>query len=498
MGIVSRQTIKGSIYSYLGAFIGFVNVALLMPRLFATDQIGLVNILVALSTIFGQLGTLGMVNVTIRQFPYFRGEKNNHNGFLFFALAVGSLGFVLYTIFYYLTKGYVIRTNIDQSPLFAEYVYLLLPFVFITIFYFIIDTYNRLLFNASFGAFAKELLLRLLNFITIVLFWLELIDFHQFIILYTISYAVPVILICILLICKKQFSLKPSFKLFTKSFTKEVISVAVFGLISSFSGMAVLQIDRYLINHYCDLSATGIYSTVFFFGTIILLPGRSLIRISSTLITEAIQKENWKDVNEIYKRSTTSMSVVGMALFVLIWGNINNIMTILPPEFGIGRYVIFFIALAHLLQMIASVSSEIIYSSKYYREFAVLMIILIISIIIFNIILLPKWGIVGASIALALAFLIYLVSRQFFIYWKFKLNPYKLKHIIILIAGLVALIINVFIPQMHFILDICVRSLVLVIVFFVPVLLTKVYPELNSSMKNIVYKLKKLSQKSAK
>ena len=87
MGIVSRQTIKGSIYSYLGAFIGFVNVALLMPRLFATDQIGLVNILVALSTIFGQLGTLGMVNVTIRQFPYFRDEKNNHNGFLFFALA---------------------------------------------------------------------------------------------------------------------------------------------------------------------------------------------------------------------------------------------------------------------------------------------------------------------------------------------------------------------------------------------------------------------------
>jgi O-antigen/teichoic acid export membrane protein len=42
------------------------------------------------------------------------------------------------------------------------------------------------------------------------------------------------------------------------------------------------------------------------------------------------------------------------------------------------------------------------------------MISLIISIVVFNIILLPKGGIVGASIALALAFLIYLVSRQFF------------------------------------------------------------------------------------
>ena len=204
MGIISRQTFKGSIYSYLGAFIGFVNVALFMPRIFTTDQIGLTYILVALSTIFGQLGSLGMVNVTIRQFPYFRDEKNNHNGFLFFSLAVGSLGFIISTIIYYLSKGYIIKSNIDQSPLFADYVYLLLPFVFITIFYYIIDTYNRLLFNASFGLFAKELLLRLINLVTIVLFWLKLIDFHQFILIYTISYAVPVILICLLLIDRKS------------------------------------------------------------------------------------------------------------------------------------------------------------------------------------------------------------------------------------------------------------------------------------------------------
>ncbi|MCK9254298.1 MAG: hypothetical protein GX793_08730 [Bacteroidales bacterium] len=491
MGIISRQTFKGSIYSYLGAFIGFVNVALFMPRIFTTDQIGLTYILVALSTIFGQLGSLGMVNVTIRQFPYFRDEKNNHNGFLFFSLAVGSLGFIISTIIYYLSKGYIIKSNIDQSPLFADYVYLLLPFVFITIFYYIIDTYNRLLFNASFGLFAKELLLRLINLVTIVLFWLKLIDFHQFILIYTISYAVPVILICLLLIYKKQFSLKPSFKIFTKPFSKEVFSVAMFGLISGFSGMAVLQIDRYLVNYYCDLGATGVYSTVFFFGTIILLPGRSLIRISSTLITEAIKDKNWEEVKNIYNRSTTSMSVIGMALFVLIWGNINNIMTILPAEFESGRYVIFFIALAHLLQMIASVSSEIIQSSKYYRQFAILMFSLIISIVIFNIILLPKWGIVGASIASAIAFFIFLIARQIFIYWKFKLNPYKFKQLIIVLSAIISLIISLLIPQIqNLFIDICLRSIILISIFIAPVLISKVYPELNSAIKNLIRKFK--------
>jgi len=59
MGIIQRQSIKGSIYSYIGAFLGFVNLAILAPKIFTTDQIGLTQVLVSLATIFAQLGTLG-------------------------------------------------------------------------------------------------------------------------------------------------------------------------------------------------------------------------------------------------------------------------------------------------------------------------------------------------------------------------------------------------------------------------------------------------------
>lgn len=496
MGIIARQTIKGSIYSYLGAFIGFINVAIIMPQIFNTDQIGLTNLLVALSTIFGQFGSLGMVNVTIRQFPYFRDEKKANNGFVFFAIAVGSLGFILTSIIYYFTKTHIIESNIEKSPLFAEYVYLLLPFIFITIFYYIIDTYNRLLFNASFGLFVKELFLRLINLVTIVLFWFKFIDFHQFILLYTISYAVPVILICVLLIYKKQFSLKPSFEIFTKKFSKEVFSVAMFGLISGFSGLAVLQLDRYLVNYYCDLSATGIYSTVYFFGSVILLPGRSLIRISSTLIAESIKKNEWDNIKDIYSKSTTSLLTIGMALFVLIWGNIENILKILPKEYEAGRYVILFIGIAHLLQMIASVSSEIIQSSKYYKQFTALMVILILAIIIFNIILLPIYGITGASIASALAFFIFLIIRIIFIYKKFKLNPFKFNHLGIILVGILAIFISMFIPQLKsFIIDAILRSLTLMLIFLGIVYILKLYPEFNINLKKNLVKINNFLRK---
>lgn len=414
-------------------------------------------------------------------------------------MAVGTLGFMISAAVYYSTKGYIIESNVEKSPLFAEYVYLLLPFIFITIFHFIIDTYNRLLFNASFGLFVKELFLRLINLVTIGLYWLKWIDFNQFILIYTISYGIPVVLICLLLIYKKQFSLKPSFAIFTRKFAKEIFSVAMFGLISGFSGIAVLQIDRYLVNHYCDLSATGVYSTVYFFGAVILLPGRSLVRISSTLIAEAIRNNEWDKVADIYSKSTTTLTITGVALFLLVWGNINNIMELLPPAYEIGRYSILFISLAHLVQMIAGVSSEIIQSSKYYRHFTLLMVLLITSIIIFNVIFIPIIGITGAALASAVSFSLYLLVRYWFIYVKFGLQPFKIKHFAIIFIGAASLGISTLLPHTGgVIVDTAIRSTILLSLFLVSLYFSGFSPELHTATNAVFRRIEEIKKKNRK
>lgn len=481
MGIIARQSIKGSVYSYLGAAIGFINVGLVMPNIFSTDQIGLTNLLVAIASIFGQFGSMGMINVTIRQFPYFRDKKNNHNGFLFFLLAVGTLGFLLCTGAYYISKPYLIAENIEKSPLFAQYIYLLIPLIFVTIFYFLIDTYNRILFNASFGLFVKELLLRVLNLVGIILYWKGIFDFNDFIIFYTYSYGVPVLLICLLLLYKGEFLIKPSFKIFKPKFVREIFSVAAFGLISGFSGVMIMQLDRYLINHYCDLSSTGVYSTVFFFGAVILLPGRSLLRISSSLIAEALKDGDQAKIEVIYKKSVTNLSIIGILLFIIVWGNVDNILSFLPPVYESGRYVILFISLAHLLQMLAGVSSEIIQYSKYYRQHTVIMVVLIASLIGLNIILLPIMGITGAGIASAISFLIYLVVRFVYLKIKLDLQPYQLKHFIMLVLGAVSYFVSLLVPHIgNVIVDITLRTSLLIILFCLPVYFLGYSQEINA------------------
>lgn len=43
MGIIIKQSIKGTIFSYIGVVLGFVTVGLLWPKLLNADQIGLIN-----------------------------------------------------------------------------------------------------------------------------------------------------------------------------------------------------------------------------------------------------------------------------------------------------------------------------------------------------------------------------------------------------------------------------------------------------------------------
>lgn len=487
MGTIARQTLKGSVYSYIGALIGFVNVAVLMPHIFSTQEVGLTNILISISAIFGQFGTLGFVNVTTRLFPYFRNKDKKHSGFLFLSFVAGFTGFFICLLIFHFSKSYLISQNIESSPLFVEYIYLLIPLIFITIFYLLIDTYNRVLFNASFGAFVKEFLLRILNFSGILLFYFDYFSFHDFIIFYTAVYAVPVILICILLIYRGEFSLKPSLSFLNPFLRKEIPPVAIFGIIAGFSGIAAMHIDRYMVNHFCDLSATGVYATAFFFGTIILLPGRALLRIASSSITEAFKNNDSKTVSDIYAKSTINQMLIAGFIFLLIWTNIESIMQILPPEYAEGKFVIFYISLAYFIFMSGGLSSEIIQFSKYYKEYTAIMLILIVCIVVFNLIFIPLYGITGAAIASCLSYLIYSIIKYVFILIKFKYQPFGAKHFltVLIIAG--SFFIVYIIPHTELlIIDLAIKSLACLIVFAIPVYLLKLSPDANKIMHSII------------
>lgn len=484
MGIIQKQTIKGTIYTYLGVALGFVNIGLLTPKIFSPDQIGLTSILVAISVIFAQFSSLGINNVTTRLFPYFRDEKKNNNGYLFILLMVVIIGFSLSLLVFYFLKPMIIQDNIHKSALIVKYINYLVPLILFTLIFNVLDVYNKALYDAVLGTFLKEFVFRIFNFIIIILFYFDIIDFDNFVLLYVIALSVPAVVIIFFLIKRKQFSLRPKFSYIKRNMAKIMFSVGLFGIIAGLSGIAIINIDKLMVNHIMDLKAAGIYSITFFFGSLIIIPSRALKKISSTLISDAWKDNDTEVINKIYYKSSINQFIIGSLIFIGVWANIDNVFRIiLPPEFISGKYVIFFIGLANLFEMISGVSGNIIQTSKKYKYQTYFMMILVFFVIITNYIFIPLYGLKGAAIASAISTFIFVSMRYVFVLRTFNMQPLKINHIFVVIISLISYFVADVIPLFNnVIFDIIIRSGLIVIIYGILTIFLKVSDDINMKL----------------
>ena len=70
MGIIARQSIRGTIVTYLGVAVGFVTTFFVITRFLTAEDIGLARVLIDAATLFIGLAQLG-TNASILRLPVF-------------------------------------------------------------------------------------------------------------------------------------------------------------------------------------------------------------------------------------------------------------------------------------------------------------------------------------------------------------------------------------------------------------------------------------------
>ncbi len=466
MGVIQKQSISGTIYSYIGVVLGFLTTGLLFPRMLSTDQVGLLRLLVSYSTLLAQFAVLGINTVTVRLFPHFRDDEKKHHGYLGITLLVALAGFIVTTIAYAGLHNQVVEHAREKSALFIPYFWYVVPMVFFTLLFGIFDTYYRVLYNAVIGIVYKEVVQRSLILLAVLLYFFGVIDFHTLVILYSVAIISPALFLLYHLAKEKILFLKPDWSFIDKNLAKEMLSVAFFGIIASYSGVLVMNIDVIMVNHYLGLKAAGIYTITFFFGTLILVPMRTMGKIGSVVIADAWKKNDRTVIFEIYRKSTLSLGVVGMLLYLGIIGNLDNVFHIIGNNYEAGRYVIVFIALANLTDIFQGISAHIVLNSKYYRWFSYLLAGFTLIVVLTNLLFIPLMGLVGAALASFVSKLLFNISKFIFLYKKFGFQPYDKKHLLLLLSGIISFFSVYFIPPLpHFIFDLILRSGIITAVF---------------------------------
>lgn len=487
MGIIQKQTIKGSTWSYVGAFLGFVNTGLLFPKIFSTSEIGLLSVIVAISALFSQFSSLGMNSVTARLFPYFKSNNNNKYGFFTLLLLVTIIGFAVSMLVGIGFKDWIISTKESDSDLLGQYAFYLIPMTLFTLFFNMFDVYNKMLYDITSGIFLKEFLLRVLNFVSILLFFVGIINFDVFVLLYVLSYLFPVAGLFFILIKRGELSINLKGLILTPKMKREIVMVAAFGILAGFSGVISDYLDKFLVNKYLGLSDTGIYTIAFYIGTMILLPSRALNKISSTLIAESWKDNDLKTINEIYTKSSINQFVFGLFLFTLLIANLHNVFAFLPPEYANGKWVMIIIGITNLIIMLSGVSYSIISTAKYYWYMSALMGIQIVMIIATNIILIPRLGIIGSAIASLISVSVIRFGSMIIIGFKSKLWPLGLQHLKAIIASIIVFGLISLIPKIeNLYVDGVIRGIVMFTIFITLSLFFKISDEVCLYLKAIL------------
>ncbi|MCG6188147.1 lipopolysaccharide biosynthesis protein [Maribellus maritimus] len=490
MGIIQKQTIRGSIYSYLGVGIGYLNVVILMPQFYSAEEIGLTQIVLSITAIFSLVGTLGFNGVSNRLFPYFRDAAKGHNGFPFLMTLVGLLGFFIVVAAFFILKPYLINSNIEKSPLLIEYLFLLIPITFFRLVFILLDGYNKIMLDAITGTFWMDFGYKALNFIFIVLYSLHIITFQQYMFGFTLALSFPAFPVLFKLIKRGHFQIKPQLRFIDKPLFKQIITISLYNFLGASSGVIVTNIDRIMVNEYLSLSLTGIFSICALFGTIIKIPFISLNKISVSFLAEAWKKNDRKEISNIYYKSTINQMAFATLILIGIVGNLNNIFRILPEEYLAGKPVVVLYSFAYLLLTSTGAAGFILGTSDKYKIQTYFMFLTIFFTIAFNMLFIPPFGMKGAAIATVLTFLLSALFRVLFLKINMKLFPYNRKHLLILVIGAISIIPSFLLkPFNNLIVDIFIRSTIIAGLFIGFTIILNISDEINGIIKPLINRI---------
>ncbi len=466
MGIVVRQSIKNTLISYLGVLIGFINIIWLYPYFLNADQFGLTKLLTSVAALSSQFAILGMGHITLKYFPLFRNKTKSHGGFLFISLMIPLIGFVILSFILWIFRAPLISLYHTKSPLFTKYFLFLVPMIGFTLFFNVLDFYVRSLFRTVFANFVQEILLRLTYMFIIFLYWLDYLNFHQFVIAYVFGTGLQTLVLASYIGLIGEFHIRPDLNFLSKSLVIEMLQYGLFTLFAGLTYTAINNVDIIMLGAMSGLADTAIYFVAFSIGAVILVPTRAITRIAYPLINDAWAKGDLDYVSAIYKKTAINQLLPGIIIFLCIWTNIDTVLGFLPAEYAAGKYVILFIGLSKLFDVATGANGGVIMASEKYRFNLYSNILLLVIAIITNLIFIPRFGILGAAMATALSILIINSANILFLLYHYKIQPFTKKTIITLIVSVVVLFIA-YIPVLpgYSLLQLIIRCVLIVVLF---------------------------------
>ncbi|MFO8055380.1 MAG: polysaccharide biosynthesis C-terminal domain-containing protein [Bacteroidales bacterium] len=492
MGIVERDSFRISLIAYAGAVIGYLNKLFLFTNFLTTEQVGLANLIITISLIYAQVSALGSRNIILRFFPFFNDPKNQHHGFLFGIMAFSLAGFTLTTLLFILFRQPLALLYQDSSPLLVEYAVYVIPLGLATLFFNLFESYLRCLYNNIIPSVTHEVILRLLVTVSVSLFAVGIISFPEFVTIYVLAYCLPAVILISYTAMKGWLQVRPAWTPLLRRLAKIMLVYGLYSLLNNLSTFLLISIDSLMVGGMIDLGTVGIYTTMIFISSVMLIPYRSMVKVSGPLIASYWKMRDMTRMEQVYKKATAANLVVGATLFLLLWINLDSVFQFMPPEYQAGRYIFLLLGIGKLFDMSAGLNATILTTSKKYRYDLFFTIGMVGFAILANYLLIPSLGAEGAALASMLTLLLFNIVRLVYIYMHFDIQPFEWKHLWVPVLLVLLMVASGQVDRApHVLTDITLRSIIAATLFLLPVWKLRISEDLNLWVGKLLWNISK-------
>ena len=470
MGIIAKQSIQGTIVTYLGVAVGFVTTFFVLTRFLSAEEIGLARVLVDAATLFIGLAQLGTSSSIIRFYPHFKSsgvqevkssrvtseqaqsasehlnstKGASEHGFFFWTLIVPLIGFALFTAIYCACYTPLSQWFGEKSPLFVEYYYMVLPMAFFMLYQTVFETNANVRMHIVVPRAVRELITRIGLLVVYLLYAFRVVGIDGFVVALCSVYAVAMLCNMGYLFSLGEVSLRPdwAFLRSNRSLVRQYLLYTGFLLISAVASVLAPTLSSFFITAEMGLSYTGIFAIATYIAVMVSIPYRSMAAIAAPQLATAIKENNQHETAHLMQQVSSTLLLVGGIILCVIWLNIDLIFHVLPngETYASARQVVLILATSQLFIAVCTFTSSALNYSRFYAFSLLFSFILTASSIGLNNLLIPHFGMDGAAVSNLIAYALYFLLITITVRFTLHAPTFTRQHLKILL--LIILIIN--------------------------------------------------------
>lgn len=449
MGVVIRQSLKGTLVNYIGVVLGIFVQFYIVAKYLDPEVIGLSKVVYEVALLLSTLALLGSGSSGMRFFPYFKNEKNGNNGFLYYYMLFPLIGVVLMTLLYVGLREPIEAYFGAKSPLFNEHFYYVIPMMLVLAFWVWSENYANINMRIAVPKAVREIGMRLMMLAIYLAYGFGYIGVTGLIVGFIICYGLCMMIAGVYSLHIGSRSLKHDWSFITSDLRTQVLKYAGFLMLSTISGNVIQQMDIFMLSGVKGLYSAGIYTIVVYMSEIVNMPSRNITPISTPLAAEAMKEGNMVKAQDLYKQVSIHQMLASTVLLLIVWINLDNIFAVIPngEKFAEGRWAVLFLGLSKVVFGTLNFGNTLISFSKYYYWTLFFTFILMGISIASNLYFIPIFGLSGAALASLITVLLSYAYQQYIVQVKIKTNPFTWAHLRIVIILCTLFALNFIIPS---------------------------------------------------